>query len=109
MIHKNNLSTNLHLCVFAVIILGGHLTKNGINKYMSLLNEKQLELNKLSRIILDSAITVHKEMGPGLLEVVYEYFLLQRLSFNMRCRKLKKHRLSKPIDFNSHFFLPHNF
>ncbi|MCK4568863.1 MAG: GxxExxY protein [Bacteroidales bacterium] len=38
------------------------------------------ELNKLSKIILESAITVHKEMGPGLLEVVYEYCLLRELS-----------------------------
>ncbi|NWF91100.1 MAG: GxxExxY protein, partial [Ignavibacteriaceae bacterium] len=29
------------------------------------------DLNKLSAQILDSAITVHKEMGPGLLESVY--------------------------------------
>jgi hypothetical protein len=27
------------------------------------------ELDRLSSIILDSAITVHKEMGPGLLEI----------------------------------------
>ena len=35
------------------------------------------ELNKLSGKILDSAITVHKEMGPGLLESVYEQCLLK--------------------------------
>ena len=35
------------------------------------------ELNKLSAKILDSAITVHKEMGPGLLESVYEQCLLK--------------------------------
>jgi GxxExxY protein len=35
------------------------------------------ELNKLSAIILDAAITVHKEMGPGLLESVYEQCLLK--------------------------------
>jgi len=29
--------------------------------------------NYLSKEILDSAITVHKEMGPGLLESVYGY------------------------------------
>ena len=35
--------------------------------------------NKLSGQILDAAITVHKEMGPGLLESVYEYCLLKEL------------------------------
>ena len=35
------------------------------------------ELNKLSAKILDCAITVHKEMGPGLLESVYEQCLLK--------------------------------
>lgn len=40
----------------------------------------KIELNKLSKIILDSAITVHREMGPGLLEVVYEHCLFRELS-----------------------------
>ena len=35
------------------------------------------ELNRLSSLILDSAITVHREMGPGLLESVYELCLLK--------------------------------
>jgi hypothetical protein len=29
-------------------------------------------LNELSNVILKSAISVHKEMGPGLLESVYQ-------------------------------------
>lgn len=33
------------------------------------------ELNTLSKQILDSAIAVHKEMGPGLLESVYQHCL----------------------------------
>lgn len=36
-------------------------------------------LNKLSAEILDACICVHKEMGPGLLESVYEYALLKEL------------------------------
>lgn len=40
----------------------------------------RIELNKLSKIILDSSITVHKEMGPGLLETVYELCLIKELS-----------------------------
>ena len=35
--------------------------------------------NQLSGEILDAAITVHKEMGPGLLESVYELCLLKEL------------------------------
>lgn len=30
------------------------------------------ELNKIGAIILDAAIAVHKELGPGLLESAYE-------------------------------------
>ena len=36
-------------------------------------------LNKISAQILDAAIEVHKEMGPGLLESVYEYCLVEEL------------------------------
>ena len=35
--------------------------------------------NQLSKEILDAAITVHREMGPGLLESVYELCLLKEL------------------------------
>ena len=35
--------------------------------------------NRHSGEILDAAITVHKEMGPGLLESVYELCLLKEL------------------------------
>ena len=37
------------------------------------------ELNKLSAQILDSAISVHKEMGPGLLEAVYQHCMVAEL------------------------------
>jgi len=33
--------------------------------------------NQLSKEVLDAAITVHKEMGPGLLESVYEFCLMK--------------------------------
>lgn len=36
-------------------------------------------LNLLSKEILDAAITVHKEMGPGLMESVYELCMLKEL------------------------------
>ncbi len=38
------------------------------------------ELNELSGIIIDSAMEVHREFGPGLLEKVYEAALERELS-----------------------------
>ena len=35
--------------------------------------------NMLSKEILDSCIAVHKEMGPGLLESVYQFCLIKEL------------------------------
>jgi GxxExxY protein len=35
--------------------------------------------NEISRVILDSAFSVHKELGPGLLESVYEIVLAYEL------------------------------
>lgn len=35
------------------------------------------ELNKLSGVILESCIAVHREMGPGLLESVYQQCLVK--------------------------------
>lgn len=43
------------------------------------------ELNRVSKIILDACFTVHKEMGPGLLESIYVLCLVQEL----RQRELK--------------------
>lgn len=37
------------------------------------------KLNKLSSLIVDCAYHVHKEMGPGLLECVYEYCMIEEL------------------------------
>jgi GxxExxY protein len=41
---------------------------------------KNDELNKLGGTILDSAITVHKELGPGLLESAYQLALAKELA-----------------------------
>jgi len=37
-------------------------------------------LNNLSGMILDSAIEVHKTLGPGLLEIAYELCLMKELT-----------------------------
>ena len=39
------------------------------------------DFDMLSKEILDAAITVHREMGPGLLESVYEACLIEELNF----------------------------
>jgi len=39
----------------------------------------ELEYNTLSKRIINAAIEVHKELGAGLLESVYEYCLLDEL------------------------------
>lgn len=54
------------------------------------------EYNKLSKQILDASIRVHKEMGAGLLESVYEICLIKEL-------KLRK------IKTESQVFLPLNY
>jgi len=41
------------------------------------------QLNDLSRVILECSISVHKEMGPGLLEAVYHYCMIRELR---RCK-----------------------
>jgi len=38
------------------------------------------QLNNIGSVILDSSIEVHKQLGPGLLESVYELSLLKELS-----------------------------
>lgn len=36
-------------------------------------------LNQLSRVIFDAAVSVHKEMVPGLLEAVYQHCMIKEL------------------------------
>jgi hypothetical protein len=41
---------------------------------------EKLRYNNLSKVILDASIFVHKEVGPGLLESVYELCLAKELN-----------------------------
>lgn len=54
------------------------------------------QINKLSGIILDCSIEVHKNLGPGLLESVYEVCLCKELSL-------------KGIKFQRQVLLPVNY
>ena len=35
--------------------------------------------NEIGKIIIDTAVSLHKELGPGLLETVYEVILSHKL------------------------------
>lgn len=50
--------------------------------------------NQLSKELLDASITVHKEMGPGLLESVYELCLLKELQLR---KVFVEHQVSVPL------------
>jgi GxxExxY protein len=52
--------------------------------------------NQLSAIIVDSALTVHKTLGPGLLERVYEQCLIHELT--LRGIKVES-QVPLPIDY----------
>jgi len=39
-----------------------------------------MDENEIGRIVVDSAIAIHKELGPGLLESVYEVVLARELA-----------------------------
>ena len=53
--------------------------------------------NEIGKIIVDTAITVHKELGPGLLETVYEVILAHELE--KRGLSVKQ-QVSVPIEYN---------
>ncbi len=53
--------------------------------------------NEIGRIIIDCAVNIHKGLGPGLLETVYEVILDNEL----RKRGLKTERQKRiPIEYN---------
>jgi GxxExxY protein len=55
------------------------------------------ELEKIGREIVDSAYRVHKELGPGLLEAVYEECMV----YDLRRKGLRvQDQVFLPIEFN---------
>jgi GxxExxY protein len=43
--------------------------------------ENREKLNLLSKTIIDAAVAVHREIGPGLLEAIYHNCLIKELQF----------------------------
>jgi GxxExxY protein len=61
--------------------------------------------NEISKVILDSAIAVHKELEPGLLESVYEIVL----AYELQQRGLRVHRqVPIPICYKDMTFDEHS-
>ena len=57
--------------------------------------------NEIAKIVVDAALKVHRALGPGLLESVYEIVLAHEL----RSRGLKVQRqLSVPIRYENIYF-----
>lgn len=53
--------------------------------------------NEIGKIIVDTAVAVHKELGPGLLETVYEVIL----AYELERRGLSVNRqVSIPIEYH---------
>jgi GxxExxY protein len=57
------------------------------------------QLNDFSKIVLDASISVHKEMGPGLLEAVYQQCLVKELTL----REVKVNTMVPvPLQYKAH-------
>ena len=59
----------------------------------------EIEYNAISNKIIKAAIEVHKELGPGLLESVYEFCLLNE--FN-RIGLFAKHQVRLPLYYKGY-------
>ena len=55
------------------------------------------DIEELARIAIDSGFHIHKELGPGLLESVYEMLLAERLS---RSGCSVERQKSLPVEFD---------
>ena len=52
--------------------------------------EKVINENEIGEIIVDAAVTVHKELGPGLLESIYEIIFAQTKDYAGKLIFVKK-------------------
>jgi GxxExxY protein len=60
-----------------------------------------MQIDEMSAIVVDEAIGIHRELGPGLFENVYEVVLAGRLE----ARGLKVERqVAVPLIFDGHLF-----
>jgi GxxExxY protein len=60
-----------------------------------------LQINQISEAVIEEAIKIHRELGPGLFESVYETILAGRLE----ARGLKVARqVAVPLQFDGHDF-----
>jgi GxxExxY protein len=55
------------------------------------------EIEELARVAIDCGLHIHKELGPGLLESVYEMLLAERLS---RSGLLVERQKLLPVEFD---------
>ena len=58
-----------------------------------------MEYNKISGIILDACISVHRAMGPGLLESIYEQCLMKE--FELR-NVMAQHQVLIPLIYKGY-------
>ena len=61
------------------------------------------DLNKITERIIGCAIEVHKNLGPGLLESIYEKALC--IEFDLNNINYKNQVLT-PIDYKGHLLVP---
>jgi GxxExxY protein len=60
-----------------------------------------MQINEISAMVIEECIAIHRELGPGLFETIYETVLVGRL----QTRGLKVERqVSVPLIFDGHAF-----
>jgi GxxExxY protein len=60
-----------------------------------------MQINEISAMVIEECIAIHRELGPGLFETIYETVLVGRL----QTRGLKVERqVSVPLIFDGHGF-----
>jgi GxxExxY protein len=61
----------------------------------------ELSENEIGTIIVETAVNLHKNLGPGLLENVYEAILMKQLS---KKGLSVQRQVSVPIEYDGEFF-----